>query len=119
MPGASRDEDDVTGCDSDGLAVHCRVGDSLEDDQDLRVGVAVRFRSLARARVDEDEREAKSPVVTAYEVARDLIAGKVGGAYDLHEDSLQGVSGSTGAPREIDEPDRYAAVVTSIGRRRS
>jgi hypothetical protein len=62
----------------------------------------------------------KHPVVTADEVARDLVAGKIGGAYDLHEDSLQGTVKSTGAgAREIDEPDRYAAVVTSIGRRRS
>ncbi len=58
-------------------------------------------------------------VVTADEVARDLIARKVAGAYDLHGDSVQGALNSTGAPREIDEPDRYAAVVTSIGRRRS
>jgi hypothetical protein len=33
------------------------------------------FRSLAGPRVDQDEREAQPAVVTADEVARDLIAG--------------------------------------------
>src|SRR5690348_18514400 len=85
--GLRRHDDDVARLHAPGLIADRRVHRAFEEDEDLRVSVAVELRSLARARGDEQKREGEA-VVAADEIARDDIGGEGSRADALHPLSL-------------------------------